>query len=79
MGQVVWENTQKLLRRPNFTGVKTGITTTAGPCLVTSYESPSSSETFVIVILQTSKLSRRFKETRYLLAYALRKLDYCER
>ena len=31
-----WENTNKLLAR-GFNGIKTGITTTAGPCLVVNY------------------------------------------
>lgn len=37
--EIVWENTNKLLRRPGFIGVKTGVTITAGPCLATCYES----------------------------------------
>jgi D-alanyl-D-alanine carboxypeptidase len=32
-----WKNTNKLLRRPNFIGIKTGITVTAGPCLASAY------------------------------------------
>ena len=36
--EIVWENTNKLLRRPNFIGVKTGVTVTAGPCLATCYQ-----------------------------------------
>lgn len=34
---IYWENTNKLLRRPGFIGVKTGITVTAGPCLAAAY------------------------------------------
>lgn len=33
----VWENTNKLLRREGFVGIKTGITITAGPCLASAY------------------------------------------
>jgi D-alanyl-D-alanine carboxypeptidase len=29
----VWENTNKLLERPECEGIKTGITQSAGPCL----------------------------------------------
>lgn len=35
--KVEWMNTNKLLRRPGFIGIKTGITVTAGPCLATAY------------------------------------------
>jgi D-alanyl-D-alanine carboxypeptidase len=34
---VIWENTNKLLRRDGFMGLKTGITVTAGPCLASAY------------------------------------------
>jgi D-alanyl-D-alanine carboxypeptidase len=34
---VEWENTNKLLRREGFIGLKTGITVTAGPCLAAAY------------------------------------------
>lgn len=36
--EVLWENTHKLLRRPGFIGGKTGVTVTAGPCLVSIYQ-----------------------------------------
>ena len=32
-----WINTNKLLRRSGFIGLKTGITVTAGPCLASAY------------------------------------------
>jgi D-alanyl-D-alanine carboxypeptidase (penicillin-binding protein 5/6) len=35
--EVVWQNTNKLLRRKGFIGVKTGVTVTAGPCLASCY------------------------------------------
>ena len=35
---VCWENTNKLLRREGFVGLKTGITVTAGPCLACAYK-----------------------------------------
>lgn len=71
--EVTWENTNKLLRRPHFTGIKTGVTITAGPCLATCYE--ANDKIFIIVLLRTTKLSRRFKETRWILALGLSKLD----
>ena len=71
--EVVWENTNKLLRRPGFIGVKTGVTITAGPCLATCYQ--SGEKIFIVVLLRTTKLSRRFKETRWILGLALSKLN----
>jgi D-alanyl-D-alanine carboxypeptidase len=74
--EVVWENTNKLLRRPGFEGVKTGVTTTAGPCLASLYT--VNNRCFVVVVLRTSKLSRRFKETRWILSMCLKKLGSSE-
>lgn len=71
--EVIWENTNKLLRRPNFIGGKTGVTVTAGPCLASCYELKD--KIFIVIILRTNKLSRRFKETRYVLGLALTKID----
>ena len=71
--EVIWENTNKLLRRHNFIGAKTGVTVTAGPCLATCYK--SGDKIFIIILLRTNKLSRRFKETRWILGMALNKLD----
>jgi len=66
---LIWENTNKLLRRDGFIGVKTGVTVTAGPCLASCYE--SGDKKFIVVLLRTNKLSRRFKETRYILGWTL--------
>ena len=57
--ELIWENTNKLLRRPGFVGTKTGVTATAGPCLASCYKYKN--HTFIVVLLRTSKLSRRFK------------------
>ena len=54
-----WENTNKLLRRPGFIGIKTGITVTAGPCLASAYQFLN--KTYIVVIAKCSKPSRRFK------------------
>ncbi len=54
-----WENTNKLLRRQGFIGIKTGITITAGPCLATAYKFRD--KTYICVILRAKKISRRFK------------------
>ncbi len=57
--EVVWQNTNKLLRRKGFVGVKTGVTVTAGPCLASCYE--INHKKYIVVLLRTNKLSRRFK------------------
>lgn len=69
---VVWENTNKLLRREGFLGIKTGITVTAGPCLTSAYEFRD--KIYITVLLRSRKISRRFKETRNLLFWALDKM-----
>ena len=61
-----------MLRREGFIGIKTGITVTAGPCLATAYNFRD--KTYVCVVLRASKVSGRFKETRFLLHWALSKL-----
>lgn len=65
-------NTNKLLRRDGFIGVKTGITVTAGPCLASAYQFRD--KIYIAVILRSNKVSRRFKETRKLLSWSLNKL-----
>ena len=54
-------------------GVKTGVTVTAGPCLASCYN--AGDRKFIVVLLRTNKLSRRFKETRQILGWSLRKYD----
>lgn len=71
--EILWDNTNKLLRRKGFVGVKTGVTVTAGPCLASCYQ--NCGKTFIVVLLRANKLSRRFKETRLLLGWTLRKYD----
>ena len=69
---VEWINTNKLLRRPGFIGIKTGITVTAGPCLASAYEFRD--KVYIVVVLRCNKVSRRFKETRKLLSWSLGKM-----
>jgi D-alanyl-D-alanine carboxypeptidase len=71
--EILWDNTNKLLRRNGFLGVKTGVTVTAGPCLASCYQ--NCGKTFIVVLLRANKLSRRFKETRLLLGWTLRKYN----
>ena len=67
--EVKWQNTNKLLRREGFIGVKTGITVTAGPCLASAFEFKN--KVYIIVLLRANKISRRFKESRKILYWAL--------
>lgn len=70
--EVEWQNTNKLLRREGFIGLKTGITVTAGPCLAAAYNFRD--KTYISIILRAPKISARFKETRLLICWALHKL-----
>lgn len=56
---VEWINTNKLLRREGFIGIKTGITVTAGPCLASAYKFRD--KIYICVVLRATKVSRRFK------------------
>ena len=74
---VEWENTNKLLRRKGFIGIKTGITVTAGPCLASAYQFHG--KTYIVILAKCNKSSRRFKETRKLLVHCLERLEYEEK
>jgi D-alanyl-D-alanine carboxypeptidase (penicillin-binding protein 5/6) len=69
---VEWENTNRLLNKEGFFGIKTGITSSAGPCLASSFA--HGGREFVVVLLRTNKASRRFKETKLILGAVLREL-----
>ena len=45
---------------------------TAGPCLASAYEFRD--KVYIVVVLRGNKVSRRFKETRRVLAWSLSKL-----
>ena len=70
--EVVWENTNKLLRRQGFVGLKTGITVTAGPCLISAYQFKG--KTYILTVLRSNKVSRRFTDSRKILHWVLSKL-----
>lgn len=57
-----WENTNKLLWKAGYNGLKTGITHTAGPCLAASYKSESTSEHYIIVVLNSRSMDHRWNE-----------------
>lgn len=60
------------MRREGFIGIKTGITVTAGPCLASAYQFRD--KIYICVLLRATKVSRRFKDTRKLLAWSIDKL-----
>lgn len=68
--QYFWENTNKLLWRAGYTGLKTGITTTAGPCLAASYKCEATEENYVIVLLNSRSMDHRWNEVGKLRSWA---------
>ena len=74
-----WFNTNKLLDK-GFFGVKTGITPSAGPCLVTSLKSHLGDKTgkkevwAVVVILNCRTMEKRWGECEELLGWGVREI-----
>ena len=68
-----WENTNYLLQVPGFRGVKTGITNTAGPCLVSWYCDKGSD--FLVVLLCSKSMEARWFETVKLVNWAMKKFN----
>lgn len=66
--EVFWENTNRLLYH-GFHGIKTGITTEAGPCLASAYKTHD--RNYVIVILGSKTTEDRWPETMKLLEWAI--------
>ena len=71
-----WENTNKMLwenpsiGRPIYTGLKTGITSMAGPCLSCSYDSPNGQFKFLVVLICSKSPEARWKEIPKLCEWA---------
>lgn len=64
-----WENTNKLLWRGGYTGLKTGITQSAGPCLAASYKWELNKEFYIIVVLNSRSMDHRWNEVNKLKAW----------
>ena len=58
-----WENTNKLLGRQSWRGVKTGITLKAGPCL------SCADDKYIIVLLNSRSMEDRWDEAQILRNY----------
>jgi D-alanyl-D-alanine carboxypeptidase len=72
--ETIWENTNKLLGDPKFSGVKTGITNTAGSCLASLYHhvnEKKEQDTYIVVVLGCTDFEARFEETKLLLYWFL--------
>ncbi|CAI2366933.1 unnamed protein product [Moneuplotes crassus] len=65
-----WENTNKLLWKLGFNGLKTGITPTAGPCLAASYNCCITKDHYIIVLLNSKSMEHRWNEVSKLKAWA---------
>mmetsp|Transcript_8203 Transcript_8203/g.16162 ORF Transcript_8203/g.16162 Transcript_8203/m.16162 type:complete len:306 (+) Transcript_8203:960-1877(+) len=66
--EVVWKNTNNLLNEDSCTGVKTGITPNAGPCLCASFKLDEGH--IVVTILNCKTASRRWNEVKGLTEWA---------
>lgn len=67
-----WENTNILLKQ-GYTGIKTGITATAGPCLAAS--TMHSGYHVVVVVLSCCSMDSRWYEVPKLVSWGVKKID----
>ena len=66
------ENTHRLLHKKDcYVGIKTGVTATAGACLA-SYVTIQD-RSFIIIVLNSKKLSLRFADTELLRKWLIKK------
>jgi D-alanyl-D-alanine carboxypeptidase len=66
--KMVWHNSNRLLTVPGFSGVKTGITATAGACLAVYYENKDIK--LFTIVLGSRNIEYRWKDTRRLTLWA---------
>lgn len=69
---LVWRNTNRLLRTEGYLGVKTGTTSAAGACLVSCGERDG--QQLIIVVLGSSSGDARYADTRNLYRWAWQQL-----
>ena len=67
-----WENTHKMLEYKQVSGIKTGITVNAGPCLATAIKLDEFE--FIIVLLSCKSTDIRWVETWKLAKWAKSRL-----
>jgi D-alanyl-D-alanine carboxypeptidase len=68
-----WENTQKLLWSKGVNGIKTGITTSAGPCLATHL--CKDGYDLIIVLLNCKSTEARWIETNKLANWSIARMN----
>jgi len=68
-----WNNTNKLLNR-GFIGIKTGVTYTAGPCLVTHLKKKKRS--YIVVLLNCKSWDQRWIDTWKIIEYCQMKIRW---
>jgi len=66
--EIIWRNTNKLLEK-GFTGMKTGVTPNAGPCLSSLLR--RNGESVIITLLNSKTMDHRWSETEELANWAL--------
>lgn len=69
---ITWTNTNKLLEEPGFTGIKTGNTPNAGPCLSICYQ--AGEDSFVITLLNSKSPEHRWTEAMKLAHWSANKI-----
>lgn len=72
-----WQNTNKILGKGGCNGIKTGITDTAGPCLVTNIQLKAFC--FIIVLLNSKTMDARWDEVGKLKEWAIERLKQIEK
>jgi D-alanyl-D-alanine carboxypeptidase (penicillin-binding protein 5/6) len=65
---IVWRNTNQLLRREGYDGIKTGTTGAAGACLVSRSERDG--RRLIVVVLGAASTESRYTDTRNLFRWA---------
>ena len=70
-----WENTNHMLWHKDgpgvFSGIKTGVTPTAGPCLAVTFKSRCNQFEFIVVVLNCKSREARFVEIPKLINWAM--------
>ena len=67
-----WDNTNFLLKEPGFTGLKTGITWSAGPCLAATCRREDYH--VLVIVLSCCSMDSRWYEVPKLVAWGIKKV-----
>ena len=70
---VLWKNTNNLLKIEGYDGVKTGTTDAAGACLVSSGK--RGDDSLIVVVLGAPSSDSRYVDSRNLYRWAWRQLE----